>query len=81
MPTLRSMSVDNFKKLSGAAKFSFLINPKTDKLFVAGDNGMNYKAEAAIDYKKPIVVLIDGDDMDTACFINERATITAEFTL
>jgi hypothetical protein len=78
---LRSMSVANFKQLSGAAKFDFLINPKTDKLFVSGDNGMNYKAEAAIDYKKPIVVLIDGDDMDTACFINERTAVKPVHTL
>lgn len=78
---LRNMSVDNFKKLTGAAKFNFLINPKTSKLFVAGDDGKNYKAEQEIDYKKPIVVLIDGDDLDTACFINERSDIKPEFTL
>lgn len=78
---LRNMSIDNFKKLTGAAKFSFLINPKTSKLFVSGDDGKNYKAEQEIDYKKPIVVLIDGDDLDTACFINERSDITPEFTL
>jgi hypothetical protein len=70
---LRNMSVANFKTLTGAAKFSFLVSPKTDgKLFVSGDNGMNFKCEAAIDYKKPIVVLIEDDDLDTACFINER---------
>lgn len=78
---LRNMGVAQFKTLTGATKFNFLINPKTSKLFVAGDDGHNYKAEQDIDFKKPIVVLIDGDDLDTACFINERTDLKPEFTL
>lgn len=70
---LRNMSVASFKSLVNAAKFDIIKNPKDGgKIFAAGDNGQCYKVEQAIDVKKPIVVLIDGDDLDTACFINER---------
>jgi len=75
------MSVSNFKKLTGAAKFDILVNPNTSKLFAAGDDGNNYKVEQAIDITKPIVVLMDGDDLDSACFINERTALEIKITL
>lgn len=78
---LRNMGIPQFKALTGATKFNFLKNPKTTKLFVAGDDGRNYKAEQDIDYKKPIVVLMDDDDLETACFINERTDLKPEHTL
>lgn len=70
---VKNFSVAAFKTLTGATKFNFLVSPKTDgKLFASSDNGMNFKVEAAIDFKKPIVVLMNNDDLDSACFINER---------
>lgn len=78
---LRTMGVQQFKQLTGASQFQFLTNPHTSKKFVAGNDGRNYKAEQQIDFKKNIVVLMEDDDLDTACFINERQTIKAEHTL
>ena len=79
--TLVSMSVNNFKKVVGAEKIDILVSPKTQKLFAAGDNGKNYKVEAAIDFTKPIAVLIDGGDFDNACFINERSMAEVKISL
>lgn len=78
---LVTMSVKNFKDAVKAEVVKFLRNPTTDKLFAAADNGKNYKVEQAIDPKKPIVVLLEDGDTETACFINERETLVAEFTL
>lgn len=81
MPALRNMSVKSFKALIGAEKIDILVNPKTSKLFASADTGVNFKVEAAIDFTQPIVVLIDGDDLDTACFINQRTLAEVKITL
>jgi len=78
---LVSMSVKNFKSAIGADVVKFLRNPATDKLFASADNGGNYKVEQAIDTTKPIVVLMEDGELDTACFINEREALPVEFTL
>jgi len=81
MPSLSSMSVKNFKTAVGADVIKFLRNPATGKLFAAADNGSTYKVEQEIDPKRPIVVLLESGDTTTACFINERENIVAEFSL
>lgn len=70
---LRSMSLMSFKTTVGCQKLDIFKNPKTDKLFAAGDNGKTYKVQQAIDFKKPIVVLFDDEDSidESACIINE----------
>lgn len=73
MANLSQVSITNFKTMVGANAFDIIENPSTGKLFAAGDNGKNYKVEAAIDFKKEIVVLVDNDDVDSSCFINKRA--------
>ena len=78
---LASMSVKNFKTATKADVIKFLRNPATSKLFAAADNGQSYKVEQAIDTTKPIVVLMEDGDLSTACFINEREALVAEFTL
>ena len=78
---LNSMSVKNFKSAIGADVVKFLRNPATTKLFASADNGQAYKVEQAIDTTKPIVVLVEDGDLSTACFINEREQLVAEFTL
>ena len=71
--TLNSVGVYEFKQMVNAQSFDILTNPTTNKLFAAGSNGKNYKVEQNIDITKPIVVLIDGGDVDNACFINKRS--------
>lgn len=78
---LRNMSVASFKEACGAKSFDILRNPKTGKLFASGDNGDNYKVEQDIDLAKPIVVLIEDADLNTACFINKRESAEVLGTL
>jgi hypothetical protein len=73
MANLSQVSVTKFKEMVGANSFDIVESPSTGKLFAAGDNGKNYKVEAAIDFKKEIVVLVDNDDVENSCFINKRA--------
>ena len=71
---LSQVSVKIFKEMVKADNFEIIENPKTGKLFAAGDNGKAYKVEAAIDFQKEICVLVDNDDIDNSCFINKRAS-------
>lgn len=73
MANLSQVSVAVFKEMVKASTFDIVESPTTHKLFAAGDNGKNYKVEAAIDFTKEIVVLVDNDDVDASCFINKRA--------
>lgn len=75
------MSVKAFKTLIGAEKIDILVNPKTGKLFASADSGHNFKVEAKIDFTADIVVLIDGDDLETACFINPRSMAEVKISL
>lgn len=70
---LTTMSIGNFKEAVKATKIDILKNPNTEKFFAAGDNGKNYKVEQSIDFKAPIVVLVEDGMLDEACFINQRA--------
>jgi len=75
---LKQYGVPEFKTLVGATSFDMVLNTKTNKLFAAGSNGQNYKVEAAIDFTKPIVVLVPFDaatgelQLDESCFVNKR---------
>ena len=71
---LSQVSIANFKTMVGAGSFEIIENPKTNKLFAAGDNGKAYKVEQNIDLKLEIVVLVDNDNVDNSCFINKRAS-------
>lgn len=71
---LTNISLRAFAQMVGFTKIDFVENPKENgKLFVATDTGAKFKCEQSIDYTKPIVVLMEDGDIDTACFINERA--------
>lgn len=78
---IRNMSVAAFKNATGSTSFNFLKNPKTQKLFAASDTGEYFKVEGAIDFSKEIVILIEDNDLDTACFINKRDTVAVLHTL
>ena len=78
---LANMSVSAFKDAVKASKIDILVNPKTNKLFAAGDNGKNYKVQANIDFKLQIVVLVEDGELDTACFINPGAGAEIKISL
>ena len=76
------MSVNQFKEQVGVTKFEVLRNPKTSKLFLAGDNGENYKVEQAIDKSKEMKMLVpDEGGLTEACLINIKPGATVQFTL
>lgn len=78
---LANMSVSAFKDAVKASKIDILVNPKTNKLFAAGDNGKNYKVQANIDFKLQIVVLVEDGDLENACFINPGAGAEIKISL
>ena len=78
---LANMSVPAFKDAVKASKVDILVNPKTGKLFAAGDNGKNYRVQADIDFKLQIVVLVEDGDLENACFINPGAGAEIKISL
>jgi hypothetical protein len=66
------MSVDAFKALKQVSKFEVLLNPKTEKLFVALENGATYRCQGDLDSTKPVQFMTSEDDVnwENACFIN-----------
>ena len=75
------MTVTQFKEKVGATSFEVLKNPKTSKLFLAGDNGENYKVEGAIDNRKEMRMLIEDNDLANACLVNVKPGAEVQFTL
>lgn len=66
------MSINMFKQNVGATKLEVLRSPKSNKLFVAADNGMNYNCQQDLDSTKPMSILIPDGDITKACLINPK---------
>jgi hypothetical protein len=67
------LSVSAFKNEVGVTKFEVLRNPNTSKLFLAGDNGENYKCEQALDPQKAMKMLVpDEGGLEQACLVNVK---------
>jgi hypothetical protein len=75
------LSVSQFKNEVGVTKFEVLRNPKTNKLFLAGDNNQNYKVEQAIDSSKEMKMLIPDENLELACLVNVKPGATVVFEL
>ena len=73
---LKNLSLKSFASAIGASKVDFVRNPHTGKLFASFDNGSSYKVEQAIDFTKPIEVLMEDGDLDSACVMNTRLSNT-----
>jgi hypothetical protein len=69
---LTNLGIKEFKLSIGAESLDIVKNPKTGKLFASASNGSNYKVEQALNTSKPMVVLIEDGDLETACIINQR---------
>ena len=66
------MSINMFKHNVGATKLEVLRSPKSNKLFVAADNGLNYKCQQDLDVKAPMSILIPDGNLELACLINPK---------
>jgi hypothetical protein len=68
MKTLLNISVGGFKQHFNCNNFSVINNPKTNKLFVATDNGKTFRCQQDIDVSAPVNFI--GEDMDNLCLVN-----------
>lgn len=75
------MSINMFKQNVGATKLEVLRSPKSNKLFVAADNGMNYNCQQDLDVTLPLSILIPDEDLTKACLINPSASAEVLATL
>jgi len=82
MSQITFLTVTEFKAKVNATKMDVLENPKTGKLFLAADNGQNYKVQAAIDGSKEYKMLIPEDgDLSQACLTNVKPGAAVIFSM
>lgn len=65
------IEITAFKTEVGATKLEVVRNPNTNKLFVAADNGKNYKCQGNIDLNLPMKFITEGA-LDDACLANVK---------
>ena len=76
------LTVNEFKNKVGASILQVLKNPKTGKLFLAGDNGVNYKVQQTISGNEEMKMLIPESGIITeACLTNVKPGAEVKFTL
>jgi hypothetical protein len=76
------LTINEFKTKVGATSMKILKNPKTSKLFLAGDNGQNYKVQQAIDGSKEMKILVpESGDIADACLTNVKAGAVEIFSI
>jgi 3'-phosphoadenosine 5'-phosphosulfate (PAPS) 3'-phosphatase len=68
MKNLMNVSVADFKANFNCNTFSVISNPKTQKLFVATDNGKTFRCQQDIDVNAPVNFI--GEDMENLCLVN-----------
>jgi len=68
MANLLQLSVSQFKVEFKCDAFTVLRNPKTGKLFVSTDNGMNFRCQADIKLASPVQFI--GEDKANLCLVN-----------
>ena len=75
------LTVSQFKHETGANSFEVLRNPKTGKLFMASDSGVNYKVQGDIDPSKEMKMLVPIEGLSEACLVNVSPGAELQFTL
>ena len=76
------MTISQFKTKEGIDKMEVLKNPNTGKLFLAGDNGKNYKVEAKINGSAEMKFLVPEDgNINEACLVNVKPGAEVIFSL
>ena len=82
MENVSFLSVSEFKTQTGINTMEVLRNPNTNKLFLAGDNGVNYKCEQLIDSSKTMKMLVpENGALTDACLVNVKPGAIVEFSL
>lgn len=76
------LTIKEFKNKVGVETMDVLKNPNTGKLFLACDNGKNYKVQATINSQKDMKFLVpEAGDINEACLINVSEGAEKIFTL
>lgn len=82
MENVTFLTVSEFKTQTGCTSIEVLRNPNTNKLFLAGDNGMNYKCEQLVDKTKPMKMLVpESGELSEACLVNVKPGAELQFSL
>ena len=79
--TFGFMTVSSFKENTGIKSMQVLRSPKSNKLFVAADNGSNYNCQQDLDVTKPMSILVPDNDIAKACLINPSSSAEVLVTL
>lgn len=69
---LSNLGIKEFKLAIGAETINIVKNPKTGKLFASASNGQVFRVEGALDVEKPLTVIMEDGNIETACIINQR---------
>ena len=75
------LSIREFKGKEGIDSMKVLRNPKTGKLFLAGDNGKNYKVQGSINSSEDMSILVEDGKIEDACLINTSGGAEEIFAL
>jgi len=67
------LTIKQFKQKEGFETSEVIKNPNTGKLFLACDNGQNYKVEAKINGSAEMKFLVpENGDLKEACLVNVK---------
>lgn len=75
------LTINEFKTQTGTTKMEVLKNPNTGKLFLACDNGQNFKVQADIDGQAEMKFLIPKEGLEQACLVNVGPGAEVVFSL
>lgn len=70
------LTIDEFKDKVQATKLDIVKNPNSGKLFMADNNGENYKVQNNIDNTLPMRVLVEDGDLSKCCLVNVKSDNT-----
>jgi hypothetical protein len=84
MSKITFLSVAAFKKVAGLTKLDIVLNSKSDKISVLGDDTTFYRCQQSIDPKGHMAFLIPDGILDDACLVNtstEGSPLETQFSL
>jgi hypothetical protein len=84
MSKITFLSIAGFKKATGLSKLDIVLNSKSNKISVLGDDTSFYRCQQDIDPKGNMAFLIPDGILDDACLVNtssDGSPLTTQFSL
>jgi len=72
MENIKFITVDAFKAQVGTTSLNVLKSSKTNKMFLASDDGTCYRVQQDIDNTKEMKILVQDGDYSNACLVNVK---------